>query len=109
MEQQLISFGLQSFMDNITFVTDRGSNFIKAFRSNKVLLCVAHRMNNILKRCFYQNPAKKSQSLSSKASHSSTIVMNLEATPAKKKVAVAVPADSPEMEENECGGNEEES
>ncbi|CAF4280262.1 unnamed protein product [Rotaria magnacalcarata] len=35
MEKQLLEFGLDQYMDNIYFVTDRGSNFLKAFRSNK--------------------------------------------------------------------------
>ncbi|CAF3867215.1 unnamed protein product [Rotaria sordida] len=58
MESQFAQFGLDQHMDSITFVTDRGSNSIKAFRLNKVLFCVTHRLNNILKRCFYQYPTK---------------------------------------------------
>ena len=47
MVEQLSEFGLQPFMDSITYVTDRGANFVKAFWSNKVLFCMVHRMNNI--------------------------------------------------------------
>lgn len=52
MENQLAQFNLDQRMNQITFVTDRGSNFLKAFRLHKALYCVAHRLNNILKRCF---------------------------------------------------------
>jgi hypothetical protein len=47
-------------MDLITFVTDRSSNFVKGLRSFKVLYCVAHRLNNILKTTFYQQPKRVS-------------------------------------------------
>ncbi|CAF1138153.1 unnamed protein product [Didymodactylos carnosus] len=107
MEQQLSEFGLQSFMDTITYVTDRGANFLKAFRSNKVLLCVVHRMNNVLKRCFYQNPSKKSTHSPDKLVHTTT---SSEATPVKMKtMTTACPTASPEIEESNFKIDEEES
>ena len=109
MEQQLSEFSLQSFMDTITYVTDRGANFIKAFLSNKVLFCVVHRMNNILKRCFYQNPIKKASSSPVKLVHTSTSIVNVDRTPVKMKTTTTVfPAGSPEIEECDYRMDEEE-
>jgi hypothetical protein len=110
MQQQLTNFGLETFMDTITYVTDRGANFIKAFRSNKVLLCVVHRMNNVLKRCFFQNPTKKSNPSPGKLIHTSTSSINTEMTPMKMKTVTTVFSNgSPEIEENELNITEEES
>jgi hypothetical protein len=101
MEQQLSEFDLQSFMDTITYVTDRGANFVKAFRSNKVLYCVLHRMNNILKRCFYQNPTKKLNISPGKLVHTSTSIINAKKTPVKMKTVTTVypESGSPEVED----------
>ncbi|CAF2939679.1 unnamed protein product [Rotaria sp. Silwood2] len=86
MESQLAQFCLDQYMDSITFVTDRGSNFIKAFRLNKVLFCVAHRLNNILKRCFYQIPMKNKKNKSLNTSvRSNTTITEIQETPKKKK------------------------
>ena len=40
-------------MDKITFVSDRGSNLVKALENYQVINCFAHRLNNVLKRTFY--------------------------------------------------------
>ncbi len=97
-------------MESITYVTDRGANFIKAFRSNKVLLCVVHRMNNVLKRCFFQNPTKKSNPSPGKLVHTSTSIINTEVTPVKMKTVTTVfPNASPEVEENELNISEDKS
>lgn len=45
-------------MDSIVFVTDRGSNFVRGVRQFKVVHYVAHRLNNVLKRTFYQLPSR---------------------------------------------------
>lgn len=110
MEQELAVFGLDSFMDTITYVTDRGANFVKAFRSNQVLLCVVHRMNNILKRCFFQNPSKKLNHSPGKSLHTLTSLISMEKTPVKVKGASNVSqSESPETEENDADENEDES
>ena len=85
MVNQLAEFGLDRYMDDITYVTDRGSNFIKAFRLHKVLYCVAHRLNNILKRCFYQNPIKQTVVSSSKALQPVITCADIQETPSKQK------------------------
>ena len=41
---------------------DRGSNFRKAFKSFQPLFCFGHRLNNVLKRAFFQH-LKKTSSL----------------------------------------------
>ncbi|CAF2525499.1 unnamed protein product [Rotaria sp. Silwood2] len=58
---QLDLYGLTSFMDNkkIVFTCDRGPNILKALRGQPIILCFAHRINNILKRCFYETAKKK--------------------------------------------------
>ncbi|CAF4365844.1 unnamed protein product [Rotaria sp. Silwood2] len=59
--RQLDLYGLTSFMDNkkIVFTCDRGPNILKALRGQPIILCFAHRINNILKRCFYETAKKK--------------------------------------------------
>lgn len=103
MQQQLSQFGLESFMESITFVTDRGANFVKAFKSNKVLYCVVHRMNNILKRCFYQNPSKKSKAIPEKLTDISISSMNGKASPPRTRSTTnRYPQDgSPEIPESD--------
>ena len=64
LEDQLAVFGLKELMDKITFVTDRGSNFIKALMNFRVILCVAHRLNNVLKKTFFQESSKKKKIIS---------------------------------------------
>ena len=39
----------------LNFVCDRGSNFIKALKDFSPLYCYVHRLNNILKKCFFQS------------------------------------------------------
>lgn len=40
-------------VEKIFFVTDRGSNLVKALEGFNVVYCFLHRLNNILKRTFY--------------------------------------------------------
>lgn len=40
-------------IDKIYFVSDRGSNLVKALENFNVIHCFLHRLNNILKRTFY--------------------------------------------------------
>lgn len=40
-------------------MSDRGSNFQKAFKSFNPLFCFGHRLNNVLKRGFFQTQKKK--------------------------------------------------
>jgi hypothetical protein len=110
MENQLAEFDLDHYMDNITFVTDRGSNFKKAFRLHKVLFCVAHRLNNILKRCFYQNSnKKKTTKLSDNVDYPMTTI-TIEETPKKKKIiSKTFLQPSPEVEDSSQAAHEDES
>lgn len=38
---------------------DRGSNFIRGLRDYSPIYCYAHRLNNILKRCFWQTKRQR--------------------------------------------------
>jgi hypothetical protein len=110
MENQLAQFDLDQHMDNITYVTDRGSNFLKAFRLHKVLFCVAHRLNNILKRCFYQILVKKTTKSSNKFVHPVTTTTQIQETPKKKKtISTTYLQASPEVEEDTHMMREDES
>ena len=68
-------------MSDITFVTDRGANFIKGLNDFTVVFCTAHRLNNILKRTFYQNVLKEKKIDRSKAT--TTVIERTEKTPNK--------------------------
>ena len=41
------------------FVIDRGSNLVKALKPYRSLYCYGHRLNNVLKRSFFQSNKKK--------------------------------------------------
>lgn len=40
-------------LSDVTFVSDRGANFLKALKRFQAYSCAAHRLNNIVKRCFF--------------------------------------------------------
>ncbi|CAF1093959.1 unnamed protein product [Adineta ricciae] len=48
-------------LSTLKFVTDRGSNFVKAMKNYSSYFCFAHRLNNILVLGFYQNESIKKQ------------------------------------------------
>ena len=54
MQGELLRFSIDD-ISKLIIVCDRGANFLKAFRSYDRILCYAHRLNNILKRTFFQN------------------------------------------------------
>jgi hypothetical protein len=58
-QQQLSIYELDSSLDLITYVTDRGSNFVKGLRDYHLMFCVAHRLHGILKKTFFQNVKQK--------------------------------------------------
>lgn len=45
-DEYLTEFELMPYIDNITFVTDRGSNMVTSLRNNNRVHCFAHLMNN---------------------------------------------------------------
>lgn len=62
-------------MDKITYVCDRGSNFVKGLEDYDVVHCFPHRLNNILKRTFYaagtaEKKEKKKKKLTKKSHNS---------------------------------------
>ncbi|CAF2710518.1 unnamed protein product [Rotaria sp. Silwood2] len=64
LQEHLIEFGIDS-LDLVNIVSDRGSNFVAAFRDFKPLFCFGHRLNNIVKTSFFGNTIKKKKSISS--------------------------------------------
>ncbi|CAF1416115.1 unnamed protein product [Rotaria magnacalcarata] len=51
-------------LSKTTIVCDRGSNFLKAFQHLYPITCYAHRLNNVLKRSFFQHEKQPSASSS---------------------------------------------
>jgi hypothetical protein len=54
-------FGIDN-LSTINIVCDRGSNFLKAFRELHPITCYGHRLNNVLKRSFFQHQKQSSTS-----------------------------------------------
>ena len=48
-------------LSDVNIVSDRGSNFVKAFAVYNPVYCFGHRLNNILKICFFQRERKTKQ------------------------------------------------
>jgi len=48
-------------LSDITFVSDRGANFLKALKRFQAYSCAAHRLNNIVKKCFFVDEKNKNQ------------------------------------------------
>ncbi|CAF1331276.1 unnamed protein product [Rotaria sordida] len=95
LRKELISFGLENSLNDIVFVTDRGSNFVKGLDGFTVLFCTAHRLNNILKLTFYQNFSKEKGSDRSKTT--TTIIERTEKTPNKTTTTKTTIQASPEI------------
>ncbi|CAF4456427.1 unnamed protein product [Rotaria sp. Silwood2] len=91
--EELISFGLENYLSDIVFVTDRGSNFVKGLNGFTVLFCTAHRFNNILKHTFYQNVSKKK-----KNDQNETTTTAIEQTPNKTTTTRTTTVASPEID-----------
>jgi hypothetical protein len=60
-EEGLALYDLKPFMFDIIWVCDRGSNLKKALEKFYVVHCVAHRLNNILQKTFYQAETNKAK------------------------------------------------
>ncbi|CAF1165617.1 unnamed protein product [Rotaria sordida] len=100
-QEQLSLYKVDEYMDLITFVTDRGSNFIKGLKQYRLMFCVVHRLNGILKKTFFQFPTTNKQT----PTKSQSIVSN-EMTPMKTSTVVQQP--SPEIMLNDDQIDEEE-
>ncbi|CAF4430062.1 unnamed protein product, partial [Adineta steineri] len=48
---QLAEFGIS--LSDVNIITDRGTNFLKAFAKYDLICCFGHRLNNVLKVCFF--------------------------------------------------------
>ena len=48
-------------LSEVTFVSNRGTNFLKALKRFQAYSCDAHRLNNIVKHCFFFNEKNKNQ------------------------------------------------
>jgi len=54
LKDEMKEFGIDD-LSTINIVCDRGANFLKAFRDLHPITCYAHRLNNVLKRSFFQH------------------------------------------------------
>ncbi|CAF4236939.1 unnamed protein product, partial [Rotaria sp. Silwood2] len=61
LKEELKDFGIHDLTE-VQWISDRGSNFMGAFREYNPIYCFAHRLNNILKELFHQNIRKKDAS-----------------------------------------------
>ena len=60
MEKVLNRFEIVDLRE-VTVVSDRGTNFLKALKRFQAYSCVAHRLNNIVEHCFFVNEKNKNQ------------------------------------------------
>ncbi|CAF2915108.1 unnamed protein product [Rotaria sp. Silwood2] len=58
LRRHLSEYGIGDLAD-VNIISDRGSNFVKAFAIYNPIYCFGHRLNNILKICFFQQQKKK--------------------------------------------------
>jgi hypothetical protein len=52
-QKALEPFGIYD-LSKLSFMCDRGTNLVKALQNYETLFCFAHRINNVLKRGFFQ-------------------------------------------------------
>ncbi|CAF2132255.1 unnamed protein product [Rotaria magnacalcarata] len=57
-QKVLESYGIND-LTQLNFVSDRGPNLVKALKPYRPIYCYAHRLNNVLKRLFFQSQKKK--------------------------------------------------
>jgi hypothetical protein len=63
---------------DVNIMSDRGSNFVKAFADFEPMFCFGHRLNNVLKVGFFQQAKKKKPQTGS--SKSKSAIINAQAT-----------------------------
>ncbi|CAF1080327.1 unnamed protein product [Adineta ricciae] len=71
LESHLSEFGISN-LAMVNIISDRGSNFVKAFEPFSPLFCFGHRLNNVLKTTFFHHEKKKKKQ--SDSSSTTTIV-----------------------------------
>ncbi|CAF2076585.1 unnamed protein product, partial [Rotaria magnacalcarata] len=54
LQEHIVEFGIDD-LALVNIVSDRGSNFVAAFRDSQPLFCFGHRLNNIVKTTFFGN------------------------------------------------------
>ncbi|CAF1516085.1 unnamed protein product [Adineta ricciae] len=59
-------------LSKLNFVSDRGPNLVKALKPYHPIYCYAHRLNNLLKRSFFQSTQKQKQKETSASEASAT-------------------------------------
>jgi hypothetical protein len=65
-------------LSNVNIMCDRGSNFVKCFKHYGPLHCFAHRLNNLLKKCFFQYGKKRRAAAGSKIQTATAIAAFLD-------------------------------
>lgn len=58
-------------LSRLSFMSDRGANLVKALREYDTLFCFLHRINNVLKRAFFQSRNQQNRSNKQKSTQSS--------------------------------------
>lgn len=71
LETEMKRFGIDD-LTTTTIVCDQGANFLKGFRHLYPITCYGHKLNNVLKRSFFQHQKQSSISSSDFNEKSST-------------------------------------
>jgi hypothetical protein len=66
LQNEMKVFGIDD-LSTINIVCDKASNFLKAFRDLHPITCYGHRLNNVLKRSFFQHQKQSPTSSSAKS------------------------------------------
>ncbi|CAF4061508.1 unnamed protein product, partial [Rotaria sordida] len=61
-----------SDLTKLSFISDRGTNLIKALQGYETLFCFPHRINNILKRAFFQQKIRQTSTNPSTTAQTTT-------------------------------------
>jgi hypothetical protein len=99
LETHLNEFGIDN-LTMVNIVSDRGSNFVKAFQDLDPLFCFGHRMNNVLKTSFFQHIKKKKKQPASTTTNDITVPSNNHTAPKINKDAVTTINDALSSEES---------
>ncbi|CAF4192312.1 unnamed protein product, partial [Rotaria sp. Silwood2] len=78
-QKALEPYGIDD-LTKLSFMSDRGTNLIKALQTYETLFCFPHRINNVLKRAFFQQKIRQT------STNSLTTVQTTTTTPSSSNI-----------------------
>ncbi|CAF4781391.1 unnamed protein product, partial [Rotaria sp. Silwood2] len=78
-QKALEPYGIDD-LTKLSFMSDRGTNLIKALQTYETLFCFPHRINNVLKRALFQQKIRQT------STNSSTTVQTTTTTPSSSNI-----------------------